>query len=306
MGIGDRQRDGPALEQLPVRSVGRPGALQVRRSLPGRDRRTVGAWCLVDLFGSVAPREAALDVPPHPHTGLQTLTWLVEGVVEHRDSLGGHVVGAPGQLHLLTSGRGVSHSARSAGDGTLLGVRLWVALPGPDRDCAPRVAHHGELPHLRQPGAEVRVLVGSYAGVTSPAVVHTPLVALQVALDRTTVLELDPSYEHAVLLLTGTAEVEGEPLRRGGLLYVGSRREALALAGDRGSRLLVIGGTPFEEELVLWWNFAGRSHSGIVEAREQWQLRDERFGTVAGDPRGRLPAPALPAVRLRARPRVRS
>lgn len=183
-------------------------------------------------------------------------------------------------------------------------MQLWVALPDADRRQDPHFEHHGDLPRLELPGAQVRVVVGAYAGEVSPALVYTPLVALEVRLDRTAVLALEPAYEHAVLLADGVAEVEGEPLVPGSLLYLGTGRSALALAGDPGSRLLVVGGTPFDEELVMWWNFVGRSHGDIAAYRRLWQDGDDRFGAVDGY-RGsveRLPAPPLPNATLKPRP----
>jgi redox-sensitive bicupin YhaK (pirin superfamily) len=299
---------GPVLEQLAGRQVPLGGnrAMSVQRSLPQRDRRTVGPWCFVDHYGPATISEQwQMDVPPHPHTGLCTVSWLLAGQVRHCDSLGNEVIVAPGELNLMTSGHGISHSEQSVGGGTLHGVQLWVALPEPARDMSPHFEHHPDLPVLAEDGAEVTVVLGAYRGHPSPGVTYSPVVGLQVVLHRTTVLALDPAFEHAVLLLSGAAEVEGEPLVTGSLLYVGTGRHALALAGDAGSALLVIGGEPLDEQLVMWWNFVGRSHEDIVRARQDWQDQRLRFGHVRGYDGPWLPAPALPAVALKPRPRVR-
>jgi redox-sensitive bicupin YhaK (pirin superfamily) len=300
--------EGPRLEHLAAREVPLGGvrAMQVHRSLPHRDRRTVGAWCFVDHYGpAVQGPDWSMDLPPHPHTGLQTVSWLLEGRVHHLDSLGSDVVIEPGQLNLMTSGHGISHSEVSVGGGTLLGVQLWVALPDSARGIEPHFEHHAVLPLVERTGAQVRVVLGSYENATSPATTYTPIVGLEVVLHRTVALTLRPEFEHAVLLLSGAAEVEGEPLVTGSLLYVGDGRPALALSGDPGTRLLVIGGEPFEEELVMWWNFVGRSHSDVAQARADWQAAAPRFGTVRGYPGERLLAPELPGVPLKPRPRVR-
>jgi hypothetical protein len=298
---------GPVLERLPARAVPLGGnrAMTVRRSLPQRDRRTVGAWCFVDHYGpAIVSEDWRMDVPPHPHTGLQTVSWLLAGEVRHCDSLGTEMVVRPGELNLMTSGHGIAHSEESVGGGELLGVQLWVALPEGAREQDPHFEHHADLPVVAEAGADVTVVLGSYGTTTSPARTYTPIVGLEVSLHRTTALALRPEFEHAVLLLEGAAEVEGEPLELGSLMYVGTGRSALAVAGDAGTRLLVIGGEPLQEELVMWWNFVGRSHDDIARARADWQAQDRRFGRVAGYDGPWLPAPALPAVALVPRART--
>lgn len=299
---------GPALEPLPGRLVPLGGnrAMTVRRSLPQRDRRTVGAWCFVDHYGpATLSADWRMDVPPHPHIGLQTVSWLLAGQVRHCDSLGTELVVRPGELNLMTSGHGIAHSEESLGGGELLGVQLWVALPDQQREQPAHFEHHADLPVVAETGAEVTVVMGSYRSTTSPARTYTPIVGLEVRLHRTAALALRPDFEHAVLLVDGAAEVEGEPLEPGSLLYVGTGREALAVAGDDGTRLLVIGGEPLQEELLMWWNFVGRRHDDIVRARADWQAGSARFGRVAGYDGDPLPAPELPAVALKPRPRLR-
>ena len=248
-----------------------------------------------------------MQVPPHPHTGLQTVSWLVEGEVLHRDSVGSVQLVRPGQLNLMTAGHGISHSEQSPRDGSpvLHGVQLWTALPDRDRDVRPHFEHHPDLPVLTDTGATVKVIMGELAGTASPAAVYSPLVGVEAVLEpgADTRLPLQPSWEYAALTLAGSVDVDGVALAPGPLLYLGSGRSDLPLRADTTARLLLIGGEPFEEHIVMWWNFVGRDHDDIATAREHWTRADPRFGTVSGYPGDRLPAPALPTVRLKPRGR---
>ncbi|MDH2427119.1 pirin family protein [Sphaerisporangium sp. TRM90804] len=300
----DDASDGPVRELLAGRPValGGPRAMRVTRTLPDRRRRMVGAWCFADLYG---PETAVMNVPPHPHTGLQTVSWLLEGEVLHRDSLGSEQVVRPGRLNLMTAGRGVSHSEESArGEGVLHGVQLWVALPGADRDVAPAFDHHPELPVLDGDGATVTVVMGELAGLRSPARAYTPLLGAQVDLREGAAVELavNPRHEYAVLALSGAVEVEGAEVEPGPLLYLGSGRAGLSFRAPRGARAMLIGGEPFDEEIVMWWNFVGRSHDDILRYRKEW-ARGTAFGTVPAYDGAPLPAPPLPTTLLKPRGR---
>nr|WP_055502575.1 pirin family protein [Nonomuraea pusilla] len=274
--------------------LGGPRAMKVSRTLPNVHRRMIGAWCFVDAYG---PEVAAMRVPPHPHTGLQTVSWLVEGEVLHRDSLGSLQRVRPGQLNLMTAGRGISHSEESREE-VLHGVQLWVALPGDRRHVEPGFEHHADLPVVSRPGFTATVVMGAFGGALSPATTHSPLVAAQLAVDGPAEIPLDPAYEHGLLLLDG----EVEPLTAGPLLYLPPGRDALRLSG-RG-RVLLIGGEPFGEKIVMWWNFVGRSHDEIAAFRKEW-MEGEGFGVVEGFDGTPLPAPALPTTRLKPRGRAR-
>jgi redox-sensitive bicupin YhaK (pirin superfamily) len=252
-----------------------------------------------------------MDVPPHPHTGLQTVSWLFSGEVEHRDSAGVHALVRPGELNLMTAGAGICHSEVSTASRAVLhGVQLWVALPDSDRDTARDFAHHIPDP-VGRPGAVVRVFLGKLAGGHSPVHTFTPLLGAQVDLDANAALDLDvdPAFEHGVLCDTGAVDMDGTALSAADLGYRGPGRSTLHLrnVGDGPARVLLLGGTPFGEELVMWWNFVGRSHDDIVRYRQLWADGDDRFGTVDGyrGAVGRLPAPPLPSTRLRPRPTPR-
>jgi len=273
----------------------------VRRLLPHTNRRTVGAWCFFDHFG---PENIAdtpgMQVPPHPHCGLQTVTWLLSGEVLHRDSLGTLATITPGQLNLMTAGFGIAHSEESPPEHmpVMHGLQLWIALPESVTEA--RFEHHAALPELTYGGVSMTVVIGTFDGTSSPARVHTPLVGVQITAQGSASLPVQPSWEYAAILIDGSATVAGQALTPGSLLYLGTSRSSLEISGD--GRLFLIGGEPFEEELVMWWNFVARSHEQIVEARSAWMAR-ERFGEVHGYAGDRLPAPELPTVRLKPRSR---
>lgn len=276
-------------------------AMQVDRVMPQRGLPTVGAWCFLDSFG---PADARMRVLPHPHTGLQTVTWPLAGEIHHRDSLGTDVLVRPGQLNLMTAGHGVSHSELSVSDGALHGLQLWVALPRERAGMAPAFEQHVDLPRFVAPGVTAVVLMGAVSEVISPATTHTPLVGADLTITGDAVLPLRKDHEHAVLAVSDVS-VAGQPLRKGRLLYLGAGRTEVALSGP--GRAFLLGGEPFPDELVMWWNFVGRSHEEIVEARGDWEAAAARFGVVAGPAGARIPAPDLPGVRLaprRRRPEV--
>jgi quercetin 2,3-dioxygenase len=279
----------------------------VRRLLPHRQRRMIGAWCFVDHFGpdDVTDRPG-MQVPPHPHTGLQTVTWLVDGAIEHHDSLGSHQLITPGQLNLMSSGHGIAHSEHSPPQHPpgMHGLQLWIALPEDARHDPPRFEHHSSMPVYRHGEATVTVVVGQLGPARSPARVHTPLVGAEVVSDGPARLRLtvDPAFEYGMLVMSGTATVAGTDLAPGSLLYLGQHRDDIPVEVSASARLFLLGGTPFEEPLVMWWNFVGRSHEDIVRARDDW-MAGRRFGTVTGCAADPLPAPEMPTVRLKARDR---
>lgn len=287
-------------------------AMTVRRTLPQRQRSLIGAWCFVDHYGPDAVAETGgMSVAPHPHTGLQTVSWLFTGEIEHRDSAGHHAMVRPGEVNLMTAGRGISHSEVSTeATATLHGAQLWVALPDGARAVDPAFEHHAPPP-LSGPGWEARVFLGTLLGHTSPVATHTPLLGAEVLLEAGTelALDVDPAFEHGVLVDTGAVQVDGVAADAHDLAYAAPGRSVLTLTvGDEPARVLVLGGPPFGESIVMWWNFVGRSHEEVVRFREQWQeqvdgetLRDGWFGRPVDEPLPPIPAPALPNARLRER-----
>jgi redox-sensitive bicupin YhaK (pirin superfamily) len=271
------------------------GGLPVRRALPRRERRTVGAWCFVDHFGPVdAERSDAMQVGPHPHIGLQTVTWLLEGEVLHTDSLGTEQPIRPGQLNLMTAGHGIAHAEEGQPSRGCHGIQLWVAQPESTRHGAPAFEHHEELPQVALEGATATVLVGTLAGAVSPARHDTPLVGADLSLRAgTTAVPLDPAWEHALVVADGTAEVDGTTVKPGELAYLEPGRSELGLHAVDDSRVLLIGGEPFGETVLMWWNFVGRTREEIDAARADWNAHDARFGDV-GTSLGRITAPGTP------------
>jgi redox-sensitive bicupin YhaK (pirin superfamily) len=288
--------------------LGGTRGMAVTRTLPHRDRRMIGAWCFVDRYGPQdITDQPGMRVPPHPHTGLQTVSWLLAGDVLHRDSLGSEQLIRPGQLNLMTAGRGIAHSEESPPDhGPVLdGVQLWVALPGEHGDVEPDFGHHADLPVLAYPGGSVTVIMGELAGAVSGARTFTPIVGAEVHLAGELDLPLRPDFEYAVLVLSGAASVDAVDLGAGPLLYLGTGRSTLRLAASGPARALLLGGEPFEERIVMWWNFVGRDHDDIVRARADWAGGDARFGAVHGYDGDPLPAPVLPGTTLKPRGRTR-
>ncbi|MEZ0365149.1 pirin family protein [Mycobacterium sp. pUA109] len=284
-------------------------AVRVRRTLPQRERSLIGAWCFADHYGPHDVRDGTvMDVPPHPHTGLQTVSWLFSGEVEHRDSAGVHALVRPGELNLMTAGAGICHSEVSTASTTVLhGVQLWVALPDADRDTDCGFDHYVPEP-VSLSGGTIRAFLGELAGARSPVRTFTPLLGAQVDLapGARMLLDVNPTFEHGVLLNQGTVAVAGSALDVADLAYQPPGNHGLPLhnLGERSARVLLLGGPPFTEQLVMWWNFVGRSHDDIVAFRRLWENHADRFGAVQGY-RGalsRLPAPPLPKATLRPRP----
>jgi redox-sensitive bicupin YhaK (pirin superfamily) len=301
---------GPALDLLPGKEVLLGESTRVRRLLPTLGRRMVGAWAFVDHYGpDDISAGSGMQVAPHPHTGLQTVSWLLEGEVHHRDSLGSDVRFGPGELALMTAGHGIAHSEQSPATHPrfLHGAQLWVVLPDEARDTAPAFEHHPTLPGFTSDGLTTTVLMGSFGGATSPGTAHTPLVGVDLDLVAGADVEvpLEPDFEYGLLASSGSVSVEGAPLERGSMLYLGTARRSVRLRAEEASRLLLLGGEPFEEQIVMWWNFVGRSGEEIADYAEQWNAEDARFGAVVGYDGARLEAPPLPPVPLRARGRVR-
>ncbi len=311
---GDRPQ---AIEIISPREVPLGGlrAMPVRRTLPSRQRSLVGAWCFLDHYGpDLVAETGGMTVAPHPHTGLQTVSWLFSGEIEHRDSAGFHANVRPGEVNLMTAGRGISHSEVSTPSTTTLhGAQLWVALPEGARHTDPTFEHYAPE-CVTGDGWEARVFLGSLLGSMSPVHTHTPLLGAELRLTRgaTLTLDVNEAFEHALLVDAGLVSLEGQELKPNELGYAAPARTSLELTAYDDSTLLLLGGEPFGESIVMWWNFVGRSHEEIVTFRDEWQsqidgvadsqdVRAGRFGTVIGDLLPPIPAPALPNARLKER-----
>lgn len=287
---------------IPTRDALLGEGMTIRRALPSAQRRMIGAWCFLDHFGPVdASHGDGLRVGPHPHTALQTFTWPLAGEVLHRDSLGCERIIRPGQVNLMTAGRGISHSEESPSvrSAQLHGAQLWIALPENKRHCDPAFEHYPELPVIERDGFRITVLVGDALGELAPTRVFSPLLALDLTYggDAATTLAVPADYELGALMLEGQGSIDGQNLQVGQLLYLGRDRDRLQVrSAEPGgpSRLLLIGGAPFGEEILMWWNFVGRSRQELTQAVVDWNTGDPRFGAVRGYAGERLIAPMTP------------
>jgi quercetin 2,3-dioxygenase len=291
--LGADQRQ---LDAYPNREVNL-GALSVSRALPIRERRLVGPWCFLDRFGPLTFAEGKpMDVAPHPHIGLQTVTWLHDGEVVHDDSLGSSSVLRPGGVNVMTAGSGIAHAEQTPRENTgrLNGVQLWTALPDRDRHVASSFTHVTEVPAVESTAGIVQVFAGTFEGTVSPAPYFSPIVGADVRVHprHELLLPLNASFEHAILPLDGDCAVAGEPLTDGMLYYLGTTRSEIGVSSRDGGRLLLIGGPPFPETILMWWNFVARSPEEIAEARADWEGH-RRFGEVRAYRGPRLAAPSL-------------
>ncbi|MDE3064729.1 MAG: pirin family protein [Acidobacteriota bacterium] len=259
------------------------GRLQVRRALPRHGRRSVGAWCFADHLGPLAVTAASgLDIGPHPHCGLQTVTWLSAGEALHRDSLGTEQLIRPGELNLMTAGHGVAHAEEATGqyDGLLEGIQLWIALPEGTREGPAAFEHRASLPQVDLGAGTATVLVGALGGVASPARHDTPLVGADVQVRGPVEVALDPAFEHAVIVMGGALDVDATRVAEGQVAYLAPGRGALALA-SRSARAILLGGPPLAAPPLMWWNFVARTREEMDAAYASWRAPDGRFGEVA-------------------------
>ncbi|NLA29788.1 MAG: pirin family protein [Propionibacterium sp.] len=293
-------------------SLGAVSPTQVGRLIPQRGLVMIGGWCLFDHFG---PDARPLRVAGHPHTGLQTLTWLFEGELCHRDSLGTDELIHPGEVGLLTAGWGATQTEYST-PGPLHGIQLWAALPADARFTAPHFELFATEP-VRMGDHELAVFIGEFGDAESPVEVYSPLCAAEIRFttDDPLIIDLPKSWEFGVLADTGTVQVNDTKVSAGSLGYVAAGQQKLRLQAHANAgevvRAVVIGGEPFGEDIVGWWNFVGRSHEEIMAWRANWQAG---IGAEAGgdnpnnfpmtrrtDDEKEIEAPPMPPVRLRPR-----
>jgi len=285
-----------SIESFPVRDTNL-GHLKIIRALPIRDKRLVGPWCFLDRYGPYTFTDGKpMDVAPHPHIGLQTVTWLLDGEIVHNDSLGCEGLIRPGGVNVMTAGSGIAHAEQTPAQnsGLLNGVQLWVALPEAHRNMDAAFQHIEQVPSIAFRGGIAQVFAGTIAGEASPAPHYSEIVGAEVTLHRGEKLNLplNPAHEHALLLLEGDAEIEGQHLDDRNFYYIGIDRSEIELGSRDGARLLLIGGEPFSETILMWWNFVARTPEEIIEARTDWE-EQQRFGEVTAYRGKRLSAPPL-------------
>lgn len=306
---GGTTADGQQLIQRLGARTADVGGIPVNRIMPQRQRRLIGAWCFLDHAGpavfsagdpsgdSLSPGNKGLRVGPHPHTCLQTFTWMLAGEILHRDSLGSEQVIRPGELNLMTAGHGITHTEESvAGSRELHAAQLWIALPHQDRHTRPRFDHYNDLPRWTDQGADFTLLTGAFMGHQAPTLAFSPLVGVDLFSPGNNRLDLPlrTDFEYGVLVLEGQLTINQQRFESNELGYLGSGRRQVALALEPGSRVLLLGGEPLNDNILLWWNFVGHSKAEITEAQRQWEAGDERFGEVPGFDGQRLTPPPIP------------
>lgn len=291
LGGPDLHVSGPADVDLTDSREAQVGAFRVRRALPRRARRSIGAWCFIDHMGPAEVSEDhGLDIGPHPHMGLQTVTWLVEGEALHRDSLGSEQVIRPDQLNLMTAGHGVSHSEEATGrySGGLHGVQLWVAQPDATRNAAAAFEHHDELPRVELSAGTATVLIGELDAAVSPARRDTDHAGIDLDLRAgTTVVARRRDYEYGLVVLSGAVAIGDCTVTPGHLAFLGTGGDEIPLVAAAPSRALLVGGVPLDAPLLMWWNFVARTRGEIIDAQRAWRADDGRFGRV-DSPLGRI------------------
>ncbi|CAI2457993.1 pirin family protein [Serratia liquefaciens] len=286
------------IQRIAVRNA-EVGGIPISRALPTRERRTLGAWCFLDHAGPsvFSGSSQGMDVGPHPHIGLQTFTWMIEGEVLHRDSLGSEQVIRPGQVNLMTAGRGIAHTEQSTGEQRRLhAAQLWIALPAEHADTAPRFDHYPDLPCWLHDEVKHTLLVGEFEQYRSPVSTFSPLIAMDLEwqADGYLQLPLRKDFEIGSLPLIGAFEVNDEKFSPDEFAYLGINLNRIELRAKKGSRALLIGGLPLTEEILIWWNFVGHSKQEISRAQRDWEQGNSRFPDVVGYCGPRMTAPRLP------------
>ncbi len=286
------------IQDFPIRSAEIGRGTVIKRALPSRQKRMIGAWCFLDHAGPVTfPQGDGLDVGPHPHIGLQTFTWMIEGTMMHTDSIGSKQLIRPKQVNLMTAGYGISHTEVAPDTETRMhAAQLWIALPDDKINMAPQFDHYPVLPVVEKDNIEFTVLVGEFMDTVSPVQVHTELLGIDFFTKEQTKtrIPLNPKFEYGFMALEGDAIVNGHDLNSDNMVVLEPGISQIEVELPKGSRLLLIGGEPFESPILLWWNLVGRTQEELKTATEQWINQDARFGTIPDYDGPRLEAPAFP------------
>jgi redox-sensitive bicupin YhaK (pirin superfamily) len=283
------------IDQVLVPTTHDLGQFTVRRVLPARQRSMVGPFIFVDQFGPAQlDLGAGMDVRPHPHINLATVTWLFEGAIDHRDSLGTFSTIRPGQVNLMTAGRGIVHSERSPdaerrGGPKLYGMQTWLALPDGREEIDPAFEAITELPVIEDGRATAIIIMGELWGESAPTTTHAATIYAEIVLGAGGAIPLeDDADERAVMLVGGDASVDGHALKEFELAVLQPGRD-MTLASKGGARVMLLGGEAFATERHAWWNFVSSSRDRIEQAKEDW--REQRFDKVPGDEEERIPLP---------------
>lgn len=275
------------------------GGIPINRLLPQRGRRLIGAWCFLDHAGPwIFPVDSqGMRAGPHPHTGLQTFTWMLAGDILHRDSLGSEQVIRPSEVNLMTAGRGIVHTEESlSSECQLHAAQLWIALPYADRHTEPRFDHYPNLPRWQEQGIDITLLTGMLNGRQAPTLTFSPLVGadMHAGADTAVQLDLHNHFEYGVLVLEGHLHIDQNTFGPNELAYLGGGLDDTTLELDTNTRVLLLGGEPLNEEIFIWWNFVGHSKAEIAQAQQAWEAGDARFGDVPDFDGDRLMPPPIP------------
>ncbi|MES2119663.1 MAG: pirin family protein [Pseudomonadota bacterium] len=276
------------------------GDFKVHRTLPARERTMVGPFIFVDEFGPARlPAGQGMDVRPHPHINLATVTYLFDGAIEHRDSIGPHQVIEPGAINLMTAGSGIVHSERSPEalrpEGpSLYGMQTWLALPDGGEEVAPAFDHvPGDgLPFVEDGGARARVLMGSLWGASAATPQHSPTIYADIELAPGGSIPIDAQAdERAVMLVGGAGELDGQKLELF-TLYILAPGQPMRLSSANGGRAMLLGGGAFATRRYVFWNFVSSSRDRINQAKADWKA--QRFASIPGDDEEFIPLPERP------------
>lgn len=281
------------------------GGIPVARLLPKGKRRTIGAWCFLDHVGPIdfETEAAGLQVGAHPHTNLQTFTWMLEGEVWHRDSLGSRQLIRPRQVNLMTAGTGHTHGIAHteqmvAGMKSLHAVQLWIALPM-NQDIVPHFEHYPELPQWHDGGVDYVLTTGSFAGHTAPTTQYSPLVGVDMRFIQTqsVTMKAQAGWEYGVLVISGRVSINGQSFTANELAFVEPCETLWTLSAEAGSHMMLLGGEPLPHPTLIWWNFIADSRDALQQAVDDWNHGRQRFGEeidLSGTGLTRLAAPEVP------------
>lgn len=284
------------------------GGIPVARLLPQNKHRTVGAWCFLDHAGpaTFSQENKGIQVGLHPHTNLQTFTWMLEGEVWHQDSLGNRQLIRPKQVNLMTAGtgnqRGISHTEQTPdGVKNLHAVQLWIALPM-NQEIEPNFEHYPQLPEWSDQSIDYILTIGSYQGRQAPTSQFSPLVGVDMRFQQAQAFEIErqDKFEYAILVINGTIKINGERYAKDEIAILSdcaAAQEELTLWAEQGTHIMLLGGEPLPHPTVIWWNFVADKVEDLEQAVNDWNNQHPRFGTIdlQGTELSRLTAPAIPA-----------
>ncbi|NLD10099.1 MAG: pirin family protein [Xanthomonadaceae bacterium] len=299
------------ITRIPTRTAEIMPGQPVKRALPNRNCPRIGAWCFLDYLHikSVDPKNLndpskKINVAPHPHIGLQTFTWMLQGEIVHHDSLGNHSIIRPYEVNLMTAGNGIVHTEVSEPNyhGPLKTLQFWIALPKEKSSNPSSFKHYDDLPMFSHEGLIIHLFMGRFLGYRAPTQSYSPLMGADIMAheSKTCTLPLDPEFEYGIFITEGAVEIDGEHYNDDEFIAIETGQISLTLTLEKGTHIALIGGTPLTEPLIIWWNFVAHDPAQIEAATRDWgNYPNKRFNHVK-HPDSPLNAPAL-NTRLKAR-----